>query len=1542
MRTKQKELFTTIHVEGAILPPDLLQRIAEGDSELPGLSPADYHLLPGETINEAVNRSWNRLVSAWRVFQKRKRELPESDLGTRITREYWLLHLFRELGYGRLTVSTAMEIDGKSYPISHFWQHTPIHLLGFRVNLDKRTPGVSGAARSSPHSMVQEFLNRSEAHLWAFLSNGLKLRILRDNVSLTRQAYVEFDLEAMMEGEIYSDFVLLWLLCHQSRVEADKPEACWLERWSRAAQEQGTRALEQLRKGVEDAISALGRGFLTHPNNIALRDALRSGELSKQDFYRQILRLVYRLIFLFVAEDRNLLLTPDASSEARDIYNKYYSTTRLRNLAYRMRGSRHSDLYRALRLVMHYLGDGGGCPQLGLPCLGSYLFSGRAIPDIEYLDISNSDFLDAIRSLAFITDGQTLRAVDFKNLGSEEMGSVYESLLELHPEMNMDEGTFLLKVASGHERKTTASYYTPPMLVQELLNSALEPVLEEAARKPDPEKAILELKICDPAAGSGHFLIAAAHRIARKLAAVRTGEDEPPPEALRHALRDVISHCIYGVDLNEMAVELCKVGLWLESLEPGRPLSFLDHRIQCGNSLLGATPALLKKGIPDEAFTPIEGDDKKYCQEYKKRNKQERQTQQTNFLYHEEMPWNRLGDLASALVDIDAIDDQTPEGVARKQEKWEALVKSQGYEYNYLRADAWCAAFVWRKIPESRGGLPYPITEEAFHSLEKNPFSVPQWMKQEIKRLRKQYKFFHWHLAFPDVFRVPGKGEQADNPHTGWSGGFDVVLGNPPWERIKLQEKEWFAERHPAIANAPNASVRKKMIEELKETDPDLFNQFLEAKRQAEGESILIRHTGRYPLCGRGDVNTYAVFAELNRHLINRSGAVGCIVPSGIATDDTTKYFFQDLMEKGILASLYDFENRKKIFPAIDSRMKFCLLTLRGPDRPQKRGADFVFFALDTSDLREAERHFALTAEDIALLNPNTRTCPIFRSKKDAELTKYIYRRMPVLINEQTGENPWGIKFMRMFDMSNDSHLFRTREQLAAAGFQLQGNIFVKGEERWLPLYEAKMIHQFNHRFGDYRDLPKGSKSTQLPIVSLEKLRDPTYVPLSRYWVAEEEVEKRIEENWKHRWLIGFRDITNTTNERTTIFTLIPRVAIGNKVPIIFSSNLQKELILLSSSASSFGFDFVARQSMGGTTLNFFIVKQLAFLSPTIYLEQCPWLINYYSTTYADWFYPRVLELTYTAWDLQPFARDCGYDGPPFKWDEERRFLLRCELDAAFFHLYLGMPEEWQAQGSSELLRYFPTPREAVAYIMETFPIVKRKDEAKYGEYRTKRVILEIYDEMAEAIRTGNPYQTRLDPPPADPRVAHGYHEEKITEELIRLYTLLCAAELAKQPRKTYIVKILYIAEACKRVKLKYPWKIRQYGPYPEGNIFDSEITSLQQKGIIEKPDVFSQVWDRPIKISSTGRSKRRELEEKYSLQEVKDAIGKIISDFEKYGSKDMELRATLIYLHKNNPSWDFEDLKREFIKIKEKKFHEHEIEEAYIELVQKGYIAEP
>lgn len=1330
MQTRRRDIFTTIRTEGSILPPDLLQRIAGGDRDLCGLAPEDYHLVKGERLNEAINRSWNRLLGVWASFKAGLEKLPPGDPATTITRERWLLVLFQELGYGRLLTARAVEVEGKNYPISHTWQHTPIHLVGCRIDLDRRTAGVAGAARTSPHSLVQEYLNRSSEHLWAFVSNGFVLRILRDNVSLTRQSYVEFDLQAMMDGEVYADFALFWLLCHQSRIESDRPEQCWLEKWSRTAQEQGTRVMEQLRKGVEDAIAAFGRGFLAHPANRQLREKLQSGGLNTQDYYRQILRLVYRLIFLFVAEDRGLLLDPKTSPAAQELYIRFYSMNRIRRLAGRTRGTKHADLYRGLRIVMEKLGSDTGCPELGLPALGSFLWSEQAILELAGCDIANRDFLDAVRALAFTTDGHTRRPVDYKNLGSEELGSVYESLLELHPVLDTDAGAFELKTAGGSERKTTGSYYTPTSLINCLLDSALDPVLDEAVKQKDPEAAILNLKVCDPACGSGHFLIAAAHRIAKRLAAVRTGDDEPAPEALRTALRDVIGRCIYGVDVNEMAVELCKVSLWMEALEPGKPLSFLDHRILCGNSLLGATPALLKKGIPDDAFKPIEGDDKKTCAEFKKRNKQERETGQTSLLFDDTgAVWPQLGKLAACMTRLDSISDGSITGIQLKQEQYYQCINSSSYIHNHILADTWCAAFVWKKTVQ----FPYPITEEVYRKIEQNPDGIPIWMRNEIQQLANKYQFFHWHLAFPDVFHVPSNGENPENEQTGWSGGFDVVLGNPPWERVKLQEKEWFASRSPEIANAPNAATRRRIISALANEDPSLYKAFLEDRRKAEGESHFVRDSLRYPLCGRGDVNTYAIFAENMRLVLGQTGRVGCIVPSGIATDDTTKLFFQDIMDTQTLVSLYDFENREGLFPAVDSRMKFCLLTLTGAGRRAEAGADFVFFAHRVEDLLEPDRRFTLSSKDVAMLNPNTRTCPIFRSKRDAELTKEIYSRVPVLAKEgPLGENVWGINFIRMFDMANDSQLFRTRHQLEEDGWRLVGNVFKRNEEQYLPLYEAKMIAQYNHRdskvvISETATIRQGQPEN----LSLEELQSANCLPMPRYWVSKRDVVQNIPEQYQSKWFQGFAKVTSPTNHRTMITTLLPQVGAGDSMQIIlFPSNMSGfKASFFMASFCSFIFDYVARQKIGGVNLNFFIVKQLPVISLVKGQEPCPW---FQTLNLEQWIASRVLELTYTAWDLEPFARECGYYGPPFRWDEERRFLIRCELDAAYFHLYgIG--------------------RDDVNYIMDTFPIVRRKDEACYGSYRTKEKILEIYDRMKDAMETGKPYRAMLDPPPGPP-----------------------------------------------------------------------------------------------------------------------------------------------------------------------------------------------
>ncbi|MDA2935385.1 N-6 DNA methylase, partial [Acidobacteria bacterium AH-259-D05] len=836
----------------------------------------------------------------------------------------------------------------------------------------------------------------------------------------------------------------------------------------------------------------------------------------------------------------------------------------------------------------------------------------------------------------------------------------------LEPEVDVDAGSFDLTTVGGHERKTTGSYYTPSSLVNCLLDSALDPVLEEAAQKPEPEQSILSLKVCDPACGSGHFLIAAAHRIAKRLAAVRTGDEEPSPEATRTALRDVIGHCIYGVDVNPMAAELCKVALWMEAIDPGKALSFLDHKIQCGNSLLGTTPKLLAEGIPDDAFKPIEGDDRKFAAALKKRNKQERKGQRTMWLELAAERIETYGSFSDKFRTLDVLDDASIGAVHEKEERYHRLAESAEYQRAKLVADAWCAAFVWEK----RKDLPEAVTTDVFRSLEVDPAKAAPKTIEEIKRLAGQYRLFHWHLAFPEVFQLPVEGHTPENGQSGWSGGFDAVLGNPPWDQLQFREQEFFTSSRPDIAEAKTGAQRKRMIAHLASGDSQLYTSYLQARRSVDGTRFFVASSGRFPFCGRGRMNTFALFAETNWVVVSSAGRVGCIVPSGIATDDTTKHFFHELIQTRSLVSLFDFENRARIFRGVDSRMKFCLLTFVGSERAVEHGAEFIFFAHFTQDVSDEERRFKLSADDIVLVNPNTRTCPIFRTSTDARITKEIYCRFPILIREDDSSgNTWGlITKPGLFNMTGDSQLFYSFSDLQGQGGVLSGNIFIVGEARYLPLYEGKMVHFYDHRFASVVISDKASLRLGQPqTLSIKARQSPHEYPIPRFWVASSEVEKRLQAQWTFGWILGWKEVTAPTNERTLIPTIFPRYGIGHKIPIALpSEQCQSGISCLLSCLSSYVCDFIARQKLGTTSLTPFTFKQLPVPTLSAFRKAVRWAAD---LSFKDWLIPRVLELVYTAWDLELFARDHGYCGPPFCWDETRRFILRSELDAAYFHL---------------------------------------------------------------------------------------------------------------------------------------------------------------------------------------------------------------------------------------------------------------------------------
>jgi hypothetical protein len=1258
---------------------------------------------------------------------------------------------------------------------------------GWAVSLDRR--GAGTGADEAPSGQILRYLSRAEVMSdrkiqWGILTNGRYWRLYHQGAKSRLEEYFEVDVAWLLglagsQGDLAAQLrppafasdeewtnhllTVMWLMFRREAFLPGNDGRTFHQIALAEGREWEARVRESVAEVVfRDVFPNLLRALRrADPQVPVVLDAAYLATIREA-----ALTLLYRLLFALYAEDRDLLPKRDPN---------YGGLSRLRDeIAERVdAGTTLSGRRKGYARVCAelFITIDEGDDTLGVPPYNGGLFSARtaATDLLGRAVLPDADFAPLLDRLARTEkDGRRVR-INFRDLSVQQLGAIYERLLEYEPVVAPDEPEGLKVRLNSFARKGSGSYYTPDELVSLIIARTVGPLIDERLaafkeraetlasdrrakevrlaelRRIDPAEQILKLKIVDPAMGSGHFLVAMVDYLAEKIIAaigeVReavTWADYASPlvgrladvwakiraEADTHqwAVRDdqladknlvkrfILKRCVYGVDKNPMAVELAKVALWLHTFTAGAPLSFLDHHLRCGDSLYGEWVRKALDGLAARGTLMI--------------NNAVRSAEASiaGMTFLENLT---DADIAEVRASADAYHDVEEKTLRLRRflDFWQAV---KWLDLSPDESKALQALF------DGQFGEPLPIA--AGMSLPNPPAgwqngaglfgeSVPQQLalsgtgvasvqdylalKNLLVRahgLAAEQHFLHWQIAFPGVW-------------TNWTsaepdGGFDAVIGNPPWDRLKMQEVEWFAARAPAVARQARAADRKRMIEEMKIAGDPLIGHYDRAAGLAGKAMERARESGDYPLLSKGDINIYALFVERAQALIKPDGIAGLLVPSGIASDLGASAFFRKVATSGRVHCLYDFENRRgdgraPFFPDVDSRFKFSAFVCGGIRRTVPTTA-CAFFLRDSPDKVSEEQRFSLSAADFALVNPNTGTAPIFRTRRDAALTTAIYRRLPVLVDRSNGteKKAWPVRYMTMFHLTNDSHLFWSRDRLEPEGAYPVGmGRWRKGDREWLPLYEGKMVQAFDHRAADVVvNLENIHRPAQPAAIDDGGHADPDRQATAQYWVETAVVTKP----WRGACL-GFKEVTAPTNERSMIAAFLPEAGCGNTIPILYICDQSPiaETCLWLGCLNSFAFDFCARSKIQGQHLNWFILEQLPVLTAKHYAR------HFNDRTAADIVKDHVLRLTYTAHDMAPFARDMGYvnqDGtvkPPIIWNESERRHLRARLDALYFLLY-GVTDD-----------------DDIRYILSTFPIVERKDHAAHdGIYLTLELIL--------------------------------------------------------------------------------------------------------------------------------------------------------------------------------------------------------------------------
>lgn len=1156
----------------------------------------------------------------------------------------------------------------------------PILVVAPDQNLEHKSEVLSHKS-FSPAELLQDRLNEKEEALWGMVTNGAQLRLMRDNASFSQTTYLEFDLKLLFEQEDLESFEVMWcLLRRDSFGKAKNPASqCLLEEWRGIGTYEGELARARMAQQMRESLEILGTGFLE--NNQQMREELLQGDISLQLWFQELLRLVYRIIFIITLEDRELLHSKSASSTARKIWEEGYSLSLLRAACtIRACWDDHQDRYEGLKVVLKALSEGES--ELGIKALGG-LFALENIPLLFAGSLKNKDLLQALYKLTWLSHGRGAVAIPWKRMNAQELGCVYECLLELTP--HISHGGYRLSFVSEdlkHEtsHKALFSYYTPPELVEALLDSTLDPILDHIEKEStDAQQDLLNLAVLDPACGSGHFLLSAAHRIAQRLTKIRmapTVEGSPSfvqitqdlassssqlpkwKDVKKQALRDVVRSCLYGIDVNPMAAELTKVALWLETMERGEPLIFLENRILCGNSLMGIFDfQQLSEGIPAQAFQAFSEDENSYATDYRDKNAQqiaeiEQTLSEDLALQIEELREKLKEDLDSLQI----LPESTAKQVESKKRRLESIRTRGAYPRLQAASDLYTAAFLIAKNAENHHSKSIPTSQWVWRALKRKVDFA------EAFYLARSEKFFHWPLEFPHIME---------------RGGFDVILSNPPPHRIQMLDQKFFKSTHRHIADAEHEGVRKEMIQELESSEPEVFERYCKKALSLDRQSHYYRSSERFPNCF-GAITHYALFADLLSALLHPRGRAGSVVPKGLIVGYNNSKFIQSLILEKRLVSFYGFDNDHLIFR--NMKAHFGLLTTTGSggniEKPR-----FAAFLSHPSKINTSGRCYVLSEQDIRLLNPNTLNPPCFRSAYGAELTRSLYSKMGVLVNEVQEDNHWCV------DLSSTPVAPEHRTKHDGIG---EGKIY--------PVYESSRLGLYNHHYSGEVSEVKAYRELQRP----------------RYWVSEEKLDRVRNEG--RAWCFLLR--AGGSKQRLLVGTMVPIAAYAGGIIQITARVSHAEYLALAALFSSLVLEYAAQQKTNRTVAHY-ILKQLPFPRPQMLRRTLPWLSH---RSAIQWLAERAFELYYTHSDLRAMAQDMEYHQEPFSWDSERRKLLQAELDALIFHLF--DLSRWQA-----------------AWLMESLQDLKSWEEKHWGSYITRDKTLEIYEKIQKVREEGIAFQ---------------------------------------------------------------------------------------------------------------------------------------------------------------------------------------------------------